>query len=296
MPGLRAINASRCHERGALCGRADLRNHRFKRLDAIGDWKNSPTSPLVSSAPPPASARLSARPTATRPVTASGAPSTRSASRNTDTEPQEAFPSLSRTRHRLHRCLQARRGMGLGTGAGYRGLDRPEWCCEGGISPASFTSGSRAARFRTPAGKPLRWRIRPIYRRISCASASITKFGHVDQVQRRHCRISAAIFGGRPAHHGSSRRCAHAGYDTFRNRTASPRAQAQSCDPSRDKTTRGQITSDFQKFKVKPRKSKIFRLTRRANHLRIRPSHPMRGADRDRHERAVGCGGRDGGR
>ena len=26
--------------------------------------------------------------------------------------------------------------------------------------------------------------------------------------------------------------------------------------------------------------------------LRFRPSHPMRGADRDRHERAVGCGGR----
>src|SRR6266480_1317891 len=26
-----------------------------------------------------------------------------------------------------------------------------------------------------------------------------------------------------------------------------------------------------------------------------RVSHPMRGADRDRHERAVGCGGRDGG-
>jgi hypothetical protein len=26
--------------------------------------------------------------------------------------------------------------------------------------------------------------------------------------------------------------------------------------------------------------------------LEIRPSHPMRGAGRDRHERAVGCGGR----
>jgi hypothetical protein len=28
--------------------------------------------------------------------------------------------------------------------------------------------------------------------------------------------------------------------------------------------------------------------------LRIRPSHPTRGADHDRHDRAVGCGGRDG--
>jgi hypothetical protein len=27
--------------------------------------------------------------------------------------------------------------------------------------------------------------------------------------------------------------------------------------------------------------------------LRIRPSHPTRGADHDRHERAVGCGGRE---
>jgi len=27
--------------------------------------------------------------------------------------------------------------------------------------------------------------------------------------------------------------------------------------------------------------------------LRLRVSHPMRGADRDRHERAVGCGGRE---
>ena len=53
----------------------------------------------------------------------------------------------------------------------------------------------------------------------------------------------------------------------------------------------GQITSDFQKS-CQALKSKIFRFTRRANQCQIRPSHPMRGADRDRHERAVGCGGR----
>jgi len=42
------------------------------------------------------------------------------------------------------------------------------------------------------------------------------------------------------------------------------------------------------------RESKIFRFTRRANHhYKLAPSHPMRGAARDRHERAVGCGGRE---
>jgi hypothetical protein len=41
--------------------------------------------------------------------------------------------------------------------------------------------------------------------------------------------------------------------------------------------------------------SKIFPLTRRANQrYQLAPSHPMRGAGRDRHERAVGCGGRSG--
>ena len=40
---------------------------------------------------------------------------------------------------------------------------------------------------------------------------------------------------------------------------------------------------------------KIFRLTRRANQrYQLAPSHPMRGAGRDRHERAVRCGGRGG--
>ena len=42
------------------------------------------------------------------------------------------------------------------------------------------------------------------------------------------------------------------------------------------------------------RESKIFRFTCRANHpYKLAPSHPMRGAARDRHERAVGCGGRE---
>src|SRR5450755_1142299 len=39
--------------------------------------------------------------------------------------------------------------------------------------------------------------------------------------------------------------------------------------------------------------AKIFRFTRRANHLyKFAPSHPTRGAYHDRHERGVGCGGR----
>ena len=40
-------------------------------------------------------------------------------------------------------------------------------------------------------------------------------------------------------------------------------------------------------------RAKIFRFPRRANQrYQLAPSHPMRGAARDRHERAVGCGGR----
>src|ERR1700676_1134680 len=39
--------------------------------------------------------------------------------------------------------------------------------------------------------------------------------------------------------------------------------------------------------------AKIFHFTRRANHLyKFAPSHPTRGAYRDRHGRGVGCGGR----
>src|ERR1700720_1996137 len=39
--------------------------------------------------------------------------------------------------------------------------------------------------------------------------------------------------------------------------------------------------------------AKIFRYARRANHLyKFAPSHPTRGAYRDRHGRGVGCGGR----
>ena len=39
--------------------------------------------------------------------------------------------------------------------------------------------------------------------------------------------------------------------------------------------------------------AKIFRFTRRANHLyKFAPSHPTRGAYHDRHGRGVGCGGR----
>ena len=41
-------------------------------------------------------------------------------------------------------------------------------------------------------------------------------------------------------------------------------------------------------------RAKIFRFPRRANQrYQLAPSHPMRGAARDRHERAVGCGGRE---
>jgi hypothetical protein len=40
--------------------------------------------------------------------------------------------------------------------------------------------------------------------------------------------------------------------------------------------------------------AKIFRLTRRANHLyKLAPSHPDEGRIASRHERAVGCDGRD---
>src|ERR1700737_3303484 len=40
--------------------------------------------------------------------------------------------------------------------------------------------------------------------------------------------------------------------------------------------------------------TKIFRLTRRANHLyKLAPSHPKKGRIASRHERAVGCDGRD---
>jgi hypothetical protein len=75
-------------------------------------------------------------------------------------------------------------------------------------------------------------------------------------------------------------------------RTASPPAQAQSCGLDATNHLDGQITSDFQKS-CQARKSKIFRFTCRANHhYKLAPSHPMRGAARDRHERAVGCGGR----
>src|SRR6266581_238986 len=39
--------------------------------------------------------------------------------------------------------------------------------------------------------------------------------------------------------------------------------------------------------------AKIFRFTRRANHLyKFAPSHPTRGAYHDRHGRGEGCGGR----
>jgi hypothetical protein len=60
---------------------------------------------------------------------------------------------------------------------------------------------------------------------------------------------------------------------------------------NRDKSTRRQITSDFQKSR-QARESKIFRFTCRANqrHVSARLTR-WRGA-RERHERAVGCDGR----
>jgi len=52
----------------------------------------------------------------------------------------------------------------------------------------------------------------------------------------------------------------------------------------------GQITSDFQKSKSSPGIKNKSLNTSGKSPLETRPSHPMRGADRDRHERAVGCG------
>jgi hypothetical protein len=51
----------------------------------------------------------------------------------------------------------------------------------------------------------------------------------------------------------------------------------------------GQIT---QKLSSPLRKNISLNLSGKSL-LQARPSHPMRGAGRDRHERAVGCGGRD---
>jgi hypothetical protein len=45
---------------------------------------------------------------------------------------------------------------------------------------------------------------------------------------------------------------------------------------------------------VKPRNKKYFALSEGQISGMNRPSHPTRGADHDRHDRAVGCGGREG--
>ncbi|MEH2552378.1 hypothetical protein V1283_009023 [Bradyrhizobium sp. AZCC 2262] len=83
-------------------------------------------------------------------------------------------------------------------------------------------------------------------------------------------------------------RCAHAGYLL---RTDLLSRASTIAMRNRDKSTRRQITSDFQKSR-QAQESKIFRFTCRANqrHVSARLTR-WRGA-RERHERAVGCDGR----
>ena len=75
-------------------------------------------------------------------------------------------------------------------------------------------------------------------------------------------------------------------------RSASPRAQAKSFAVAATNQPAGQITQK----PVKPVCEKYSAFPKSQINLPTTTSHPMRGAARDRHERAVGCGGRDGGK
>jgi hypothetical protein len=70
-------------------------------------------------------------------------------------------------------------------------------------------------------------------------------------------------------------------------------AKRQSTFPASQSTTEKSPTGKSAKT-CPALLTKIFRLTRRANHLyKLAPSHPDEGRIASRHERAVGCDGRD---
>jgi len=70
-------------------------------------------------------------------------------------------------------------------------------------------------------------------------------------------------------------------------------AQWQSTVPASQSTTENSPPGKSAKFRPAP-PTKIFRLTCRANHhYKLAPSHPDEGRIARRHERAVGCDGRD---
>jgi hypothetical protein len=78
---------------------------------------------------------------------------------------------------------------------------------------------------------------------------------------------------------------------SYELRPAPPRPQPKSRALPATHQPAGQITQN----PVNPPRKKYSAFPKSQISLYEKPSHPMRGAARDRHERAVGCGGRDGG-
>jgi hypothetical protein len=88
--------------------------------------------------------------------------------------------------------------------------------------------------------------------------------------------------GASPAAHGQ-----------MRLRAVYPNRRDGSAFPALQTTPENGPTGKSAKTCPAP-STKIFRLTRRANHLyKLAPSHPDEGRIASRHERAVGCDGRD---
>jgi hypothetical protein len=98
-----------------------------------------------------------------------------------------------------------------------------------------------------------------------------------------------------PHQRTSSDRCGWSGWRKKKDRENRKCniAKRQSTFPASQTTTENCPAGKSPKTCPAPL-TKIFRLTRRANHLyKLAPSHPRKGRIASRHERAVGCDGRD---